>query len=168
MKKRTMILLVFTVSLLILGATASAGADAARKITGGVQWWSPGFHGWINLNIHEITPDEAKGMLSLKEFDEEEEPVWRRWKGHPICVAFSETEAAASLVFQIDRISGFGPGEAGQYAKFWVLDGGSSATKDEGGLIVWPPEDDQPICDYEAPETPDYKFPFQAGNLVIH
>jgi hypothetical protein len=166
MKRRISILLVLTISLLMLQGAVSAGTDAARKVTGAIQWWFPGFHAWAELNIHEVAPGEAKGSVNLKEYDEE--LGWRRWKGHPICVAFGEGfdgEPAASFVIQIDRISGWGPGEVGQYAKLWGSDGGSPATKDKVGLIVWPPEGDQPDCGYELPWA---QWPPQAGNLAIH
>jgi hypothetical protein len=166
MKNRISILLVLIISLLMLGGTASAGADAARKVTGGFQWWFPGFHAWAEVNVHEVAPGEAKGSINIKEYDEE--LGWRRWKGHPVCVAFGETEAgepAASFVVQIDRIRGWGPGMPGQFAKLWGKDSGSPAPKDEVGLIVWPPVDDQPDCGYEFPWA---QWPSQAGNLVIH
>jgi hypothetical protein len=168
MKKRIPILLALTISVLMLAGPASVGAGAARKVTGSFQWWFPGFHGWSEINIHEVAPEEAEGEMSVKEY--REELGWRRWKGHAICIAFGETKAGqptASWVVQIDRISGWGPGPAGQYAKFWASDGGSPATKDKVGLIVWPPVDKQPDCGYRA-APPPAQWPPQAGELAIH
>jgi len=165
MGKRIAILMVL-MAVVVLGGTPSAKADAARKVTGSVQWGSPGWRAWLEANIHEVAPGEAKGNISLKEYDEE--LGWRRWKGHPICVAFGEGvngEPVASFVLQIDRIRGWGPGEAGQYAKLWLSDGGSPATKDAAGLVVWPPVDAQPDCGYEEPWA---AWPLDGGNLVIH
>jgi hypothetical protein len=105
--------------------------------------------------------------VNLKEYVEE--VGWRRWKAHPICVGFGEGiygEPAASFVLQIDRISGWGPGEVGQYMKLWASDGGTPATEgDLAGINVFPPVDDLPDCDYEPPLA---YWPLSGGNLVIH
>jgi hypothetical protein len=105
--------------------------------------------------------------MQLKEYDEE--LGWRRWKAHAICLAFGEGfdgEPAAAIVVQFDRISGWGPGTAGQYAEFWLSDGGTPATEgDLGGIVVFPPVDDQPDCSYELPWA---YWPVNAGNVVIH
>ena len=125
-----MVLLSMTL-LLMLGVSASVGAKPAPGITGTVQWSYPGFRAWVEVNVHQVALDQAKGMVNLKEYDEE--LGWRRWKAHPICVAFGEdfdSEPAAAFVLQLDRISGWTlPGEvAGQYIKLWTSDGGTPAT----------------------------------------
>jgi hypothetical protein len=167
MKKRIAILLVLVMSLLMLGGAAPAGAEAARKVTGSFQWWFPGFHAWGEVNVHEVAPGEAKGQMQLKEYDEE--LGWRRWKAHAICVAFGEGfdgAPAASFVIQIDRISGWGPGEVGQYMKLWGSDGGMPATEgDLAGVVVFPPTDKQPGCGYKRPKA---YWPLAGGDLVIH
>lgn len=169
MKKRIAVLLVLVPVLLVLGGTSSAGADAARKVTGGFQWSSPQSRAWAEVNVSEIGPGRAKGSVNFKEYDEI--LGWRRWKAHAVCVAFGEGfdgEPAATFVAQIDRISGWTfPGEnAGQYMKLWTSDGGTPATNgDQAGLVVFPPKDEQPNCDYELPWT---NWPLSAGNLVVH
>jgi hypothetical protein len=167
MKKRIPILLVLMMSLLMLGGAASAGAGAARKVTGGIQWSFPGHRGWFEMDILEVGPGEAQGSVNLKEY--EEGLGWRRWKGHPICVAFGEGfagEPAASFVVQIDSISGWGPGEVGQYMKLWVSDGGTPATEgDLAGVIVFPPRHNQPNCGFRRPRG---FWPLDGGDLTIH
>ena len=166
MRKKMPILLVLMMSVLTLGA-ATAGADAARAVTGGIQWSFLGSSAWFEMDIHEVAPGEAKGPVNLKEYVEG--LGWRRWKGHPICVAFGEGfagEPAASFVVQIDSISGWGPGEVGQYMKLWVSDGGTPATEgDLAGVIVFPPRDHQPNCGFRRPKG---FWPLDGGDLTIH
>jgi hypothetical protein len=80
--------LLLRISLLILGVSASAGAKPAPKVTGTAKWSGPGFRAWAEVNVHEVAPGQAKGSVNFKEYDEE--LGWRRWKAHPICVAFGE------------------------------------------------------------------------------
>ena len=121
----------------------------------------------LQLNFQEVAPGEASGLLHLREYWGEE--GWRRWTGQAICMDFGEGfdgEPAVAFVVQIEKISGPGPGEVGQYAKAWGSDGGTPAwAGDQAGLIVWPPVDDQPECGYELPWA---YWPLGAGNLQIH
>ncbi len=88
MKKRLAVLLLLVPVLLVLGGTSSAGAGAARKVTGGIQWSLPGSRAWAEVNVHEVAPGQAKGSVNSEEHDEV--LGWRRWKAHPICVAFDK------------------------------------------------------------------------------
>jgi hypothetical protein len=168
MKQRVLHVLVMALLLSAVGAVPSSGTDAGRKVTGGMGWWFPEGRGWVELNIQEVGPGEAKGWVNLKEYDEL--LGWRRWKGRAICVAFDvlDGEPAAAFVVQIERFSGWGyPGEAaGQYVKLWGIDGGTpAAAGDWAGLIVFPPVDEQPSCEYELPWA---AWPLNSGNMVIH
>jgi hypothetical protein len=167
MTVRLMDLLFLSPALLMLGGAAPAGADSTRKVTGEIQWSFEGGYAWFAFDVREVVPGEAQGSVSLKEYDEE--LGWRRWKGHPICVAFAEGfdgEPAAAFVVQIDRITGWGPGGAGQYVKLWLSDGGTPpAAGDLAGLVVYPPRDKQPKCDYKRPKV---YWPLDGGDVAIH
>lgn len=119
------------------------------------------------MDTQEVAPGEAKGSANLRQYDEA--LGWRRWKGHAICVGFGEGfhgEPAASFVLQIDDISGWGPGEVGQYLKLWVSDGGTPAAEgDLAGVVVYPPRNGQPNCRYQRPKA---FWPLGGGDLVIH
>ncbi len=167
MKKQIPILIVLVTSLVMLAGATPSVAESDQKVTGGIQWRFPGAYGWFEVDIHGADPAEVKGSVNLKEYSED--LGWRRWQGHPICVGFGEGpngEPAASFVVQIDRISGWGPGEVGQYVKLWGSDCGMSAADgDLAGIVVFPPKDKQPNCDYRRPRA---YWPLTGGNLVIH
>jgi ABC-type transport system substrate-binding protein len=71
-----------------------------------------------------------------------------------------------SLLYDIAGAVAFCQGEAGQYMKFVLSDVGTPGGEgDWGGIIVFPPVDDQPACGYELPWA---YWPMNAGNVVIH
>jgi hypothetical protein len=75
MKKRIAIVVVLTMLLVMLIGVASVAATPQRKITGNWQWDNPevGFHAWGTINVHETSPGEAEGRISLKEIKAGEE-----------------------------------------------------------------------------------------------
>ena len=166
MKKSVRFFLVLMTSLLVLGGVASAEAGTGRKITGGFHWSFSVVQVQGLINVHEVAPGEAKGtMMSVAYHEELGE---RRWKADAICVAFAEEdgEPAASLVFQLNQLRGWGAGEVGQYAKAWVSDGGTPASEGDKLRVLVFGVDVQPSCDYENP--PFEPWALEGGNLVIH
>jgi hypothetical protein len=80
---------------------------------------------------------------------------------------------------QILSKEGYGPGEVGQWFRFWVRDGGvPSSTLDQWASQthgVFPdefwPEDEEPGCDYFWPGVSENSHPpidVEKGNLTIH
>lgn len=158
-----------TMTLLMVGMSATSGAKPAPAVTGTAHWSFPSSRAWAEVNVHERAPSQAEGLVNFKEYDEA--LGWRRWRARAICVAFGEGfagEPAATFVVQLESLTGWTfPGEkVGQYLKLWTSDGGTPATAgDQAGLIVFPPVDDQPACGYQLPST---YWPLDDGNLMIH
>ena len=178
MKKRILFVVVLTVSLVMLVGTTSASAQPNRKITGSWQWDWPGFHGWGQINVHEVGPgNAAKGMVQLHEVREEEEEMVH-WQAHAVCVDFYTDEAtghpAAAFVVQADRVKGsWWDGKEGDYWTIFVVDGGTPGS--EGDLIGatwdpdrenWYPKAEFPGCDFV--EDPDWFIPSKGGNFTVH
>jgi len=159
----------FMLALLLVGMSASSVAQPAPAVTGTAHWSFPHSQAWAEVNVQERTPSQAEGFVNFQE--EDNALGWRRWRARAICVAFGEGfagEPAAAFVVQLESLSGWTfPGEqVGQYLKLWTSDGGTPATAgDQAGLIVFPPVDAQPPCDYQLPAP---SWPLKGGNLMIH
>ena len=182
MRKRVLLTLSMLALVLgLFGGSTAVLAHAHRKITGDFYFEAPPEWGidldlWITLNVHELDPitGEAKGNCSWKMYHEE--MGWRELEADLVSVAFGEHEGApaAAFVSKITSASGWGQGVPGEYAYFWVRDGGTPARRgDQFGINYYSLD---PFYEFfPAGDPPDiaYFTPFLAidildGNLVIH
>jgi hypothetical protein len=182
MRKRALFIVsVLAIALLLLGGTTSALAKSHRKITGDFYFPSPPAWGvdldiWLTLSIHEVDPStgEARGNCNWRIYHEEW--GWRELEAQLVSVAFGEHDGApaAAFVAEITAVSGWGQGVPGEYAYFWVRDGGTPARKGDQFAINYYSLD--PFYEFYPAGTPPactYFTPFLAidlagGNLVIH
>jgi hypothetical protein len=183
MRKQVAIASLLAIVLLFAsaGGSSPALAESQPKVTGGFTFQSPPVWGidldlWFTVNIHELDPvtHEARGHCNWKIYHEE--MGWRELKARIVSVDFGEYEGApaAAFVAEITSKSGWGQGAPGEYAYFWVRDGGTPGRKgDQFGinyysldpfLEFWP-DDDPPAGAYFDPFLP---IDVEAGNLVIH
>jgi hypothetical protein len=189
MKKRTMIIVII---LLVLAMLATASVTLAKthtfnKITGHgyflvEEWWNTEI--WTKVVVKE---NPLKGKITVKITNPSEQGV-RYYETTPVCVNFYQDDDGSSwaiLVHQItaDGVSGFGPGEPFEYAKWKIHD--SQAPGGEGDTIYlayeclydpdecpgtydefWPADGEPPTCE----DTDFDVFPLEldTGNLVIH
>jgi hypothetical protein len=182
MRNRTLFIVsLLAAALLVPWGTVPAAAGAHRKITGDFYFESPPAWGidldlWITLDVHEVdaTTGEARGHCSWRIYHEG--MGWRELEGELVSVAFGEHEGApaAAFVSRITSATGWGQGLPGEYAYFWVRDGGTPARKGDQFAINYYsldpfyefyPVGDPPVCAYF---TPFLAIDILDGNLVIH
>lgn len=181
MKRRILIILVLMGLLLTIGGSAPALAWFPRRITGDIGFTAPPEWGidlllWIHFSVYEINPVTHRGWGQCSWMIWNEELGWRYLDSRLSCVMFGEHEGkpAAAFVSQIVRRMGWGEGEPGEYAYFWVRDGGTPGSEgDQFGInyysldpfIEFWPEDEPPPCEYL---TPDERIDVEGGDLAIH
>jgi hypothetical protein len=188
MKKQVLIVLALMAVLLVCAAPAPVAADPARKITGSVNFEAFGSRIWMVYTIHEVDPitHQAEGRIAWWMYNEAF-GGWRRLEARADCVRFGEDipgadPQAAVIAGEILSKEGWGPGEPGQWLRWWVRDGGTPSNGVDQwasqlhGIFTdefWPPEDmPTPACEYfvpgEAPHTPPQPSDLANGNLAIH
>jgi len=203
MKKRMMILVIVALVLAMLAATSTtlAKKHTINKITGHgyylIEDW--GYTEIWNRVVVKENPRThvLKGKITVKITNPYEQGV-RYYETTPVCVNFYEDEDGtpwAILVHRItaDGVSGFGPGEPFEYAKWKIHDTqapggqgdttylayecydpnwGNTCDTDGNGVgdapydEFWPADGAPPACD-----DADFNiFPLEVdeGNLVIH
>lgn len=176
MKKRILILLLLMTLPLILGGSTPALAGSPRAIVGHTAFWAPfagGMDIFLDLDVREVNPDthEATGSCSWTIWHEE--MGWRQLDAHPTSVVFDEGTQTAVFVSRIIHKTGFGEGEPGEYAFFWVRDGdpdqwGSAIYQADPFREFWP-RGNPPACEYFDPA--DLGRPIldvELGALAIH
>lgn len=169
MKK--MILVLVLVLVLLLGTILVANAKGLIKVTGGMHYPYGAGRGQVELNIR-IDPAtyEMTGFVKYRSYDNEGNPKeFGGWNGLPICGDYKLTEdgkPAVSIVLQL-KDSTYWPND--YYVKFNVIDGGQNSQQDLAGLVVFPPVDNQPSCEFEdALDIPGFTWFGVGGNVMIH
>jgi len=127
MKKRILILLMFMTLPLMVGGSAPALADYQRTVVGLAVFhapWEGGMDIFIDLDVREVSSDthRATGPVSWRIWHEEW--GWREVDAYASCVQIDEEAGEAILVSRIVRKTGWGQGEPGEYAYWWVHDSG--------------------------------------------
>lgn len=129
MKKRILILLILSALHLMLGASVPALAESPRGIVGRIVLrapWAGGMDIFIDFNVREVNPDthEATGSCNWKIWHKEW--GWRAVDATATCVLFGEDVGGdpqtAILVSRIETKTGWGQGEPGEYAYWWLRD----------------------------------------------
>jgi hypothetical protein len=181
MKRRVLIVVGLAVLLVLLGSV-SALAWSARRVKGDVafhsppEWYvDPPLKLWMHFDVLKVgrKGDRAWGQVSWMIHSETD--GWRYFDSRPTCVVFGEHDGkpAAAIVTQITERIGWGWGEPGEYAYFWVRDGGAPASEgDQWGMsyysfdpfIEFYPEDEPPPCEYF---TPDLLIDMEGGDLTV-
>jgi hypothetical protein len=182
MKKRMFFALALVSALLLAGGVTYVLAEAPPKVTGGVVFPVPQWGDlriWLRFSVHEVDPviHAAEGQVNVQIYSPYE--GWRRWEGVPVCVKAGGDEAGgtAVMVIKITSKSGWGDGEPGEHAKFWVRDGGTPASEGDQWMTQsyqWEPEwkefwpKDVPPPDCESITLDESPIDIEGGNLVIH
>jgi hypothetical protein len=160
-----------------------APETAPRQISGDIHFPAP--EAWqvdlwlrLDFDLQEVDPNthEADGFFNWEIFNFAERD-WKRVKSHVEYALFDEAEEAAVVVAQIDEKTGWGEGEPGEWACFWVHDGdlaGDMADQfgihyysdfhPEVGFKEFWPEDELPPMAYALPGLP---IDVALGDLVI-
>jgi hypothetical protein len=125
MNKRFLIVLVLVAVLPLLGGAAPTLADSPRVIQGqtGIQGpWAGGMDIFIDFDVREVNPHthRAWGPVSWKIWHKEW--GWREVKARAACVFFGEEMGNAILVSRIVHKTGWGQGEPGEFAYWWLTD----------------------------------------------
>jgi hypothetical protein len=153
---------------LVLGASPHSVAGSERGVKGMVGFhgpWAGGMDIFIDFDVREVNPDTqtATGSVSWKIWHQE--MGWRAVDAHATCVQFGEDEGGNPTVVLVSRIvrkTGWGQGEPGEYAYWWLRD---SAEGDLHSINYYRPFDPNHPEDFQEffPRTlaPDCKeFPF--------
>jgi hypothetical protein len=185
MKKRKVILLALIAVLVLFAGSTTALALYNRRITGHVGFfvpeWGPPSNPGVAISMYYDVRElgksgRARGQVSWMIYHED--MGWRHVDSRPICVVFGEHEGKSAAVFvaRIVNKVGWGPGEPGEYAYYWVRDGGTPGSEgDQWGsksyqydpFIEFWPADDPPPCEYYVPDHPPQPIDVQGGDLVI-
>ena len=180
--KRSITLVLVMLLMLVVGAAGAPPAYAytQHKVTGHVEFplfeWAPGLRIWFYFDVREVSPrnHEAAGAVNWAIYNPAETPVWRYVSSTPVCAAFKDSSAV--MVVKLREVRGWGAGEPGQFARFWVRDGGKAGPHtDQWGLqsyneaefIEFWPADQPPDCtskfDFDWPTPVD----IERGDLAI-
>jgi hypothetical protein len=164
MKNKKLIFVMSLAAILLIASVLVVNAAEIRGVSGSVSYPYGDGVARFELSAHQSATGDVSGMFRYKSITSTSNG-WFRQDATVICLAFDEYEGspAVTIVAQLDHVDEGGDGAPGQYLKFWVVDTGPS--NDLAGLVIWPPVDDQPDCDYELPF---YLWPAEHGNLVIH
>lgn len=148
---------------------SEVGMARMVSITGDIDFAVPDWglqHGWFRLNV--VAPkhegDAPTGLVRWVEVNANDE--LRYVMAEPSCLTLSHDGKSALLTLHITSRRGWGDGQADQWVNLWLHDGGSpGAGKDAFATPFWPPQDQNPGCDYVEPEVNIVTA--VAGNLVI-
>jgi len=131
---------------------------------------------FMDFDVREVNPDTHKAKGSCSWTIWHEELGWRQLDAHPTCVVFDEDTQTAVFVSRIVHKTGFGDGEKGEYAYFWVRDGDpddpdqwSSKIYQADPFYEFWPKGKPPACEYFDPA--DIGRPIldvELGDLAIH
>ena len=175
MKKRNLMLLVSVALPLMLAGSAPALAGSPRGIVGHIAFQAPfegGMDLFVDFDVHEVNPDTHKATGSCSWTIWHEEMGWRQLDAHPTCVLFDEGSQTAVFVSRIVHKTGFGQGEPGEYAYFWVRDGDpdqwSSKIYQATPFYEFWPRGKPPTCEYFDPSDLGRPiFSVELGDLAI-
>ena len=185
MNRRMTVALVTLVTLIIGIAWAPpAQARSQRTITGNVEFpisaWEPGLRIWFHFDVQEVRPadHQATGYVSWTIYSPS--LGWRYVSGTPTCAAFDKDrgdQSTAVIVVELRSKRGWGAGQPGEFARFWVRDGGQPGHQgdqwglqsyDEANFIEFWPATEEPNCTskfyFDWPTPVD----IEGGNLTIH
>ena len=152
MKTRILVLLVLIASLFTLGVSPPSMAESERGVTGTIGFhgpWAGGMDIFIDFDVREVNPDTQRATGSVRWKIWHEEMGWRAVNARATCVQFDKDEddnPTAILVSRIVRKTGWGQGEPGEYAYWWLRD------STEGDLHS---------INYYRPFDPDHPEDFQ-------
>ena len=134
MKKCALITLSLVVLVLVLTGSAPSLASSSHSARGHVAFhadWAGGMDIFIDFDVREVNPatHRARGTVSWRIWHpwHEDFPFegWRYLDARASCVAISEDNDgnhSAILVSRIVRKTGWGQGEPGEYAYWWLND----------------------------------------------
>ena len=125
MKRLALITVIVVVSVLSLVGSAPSVAVSSRGMRGHVAFgteWAGGMDIFIDFDVREANPHthRAWGPVSWKIWHKVW--GWREVKAHAACVLFGEEPGEAILVARIFHKTGWGQGEPGEYAYWWLTD----------------------------------------------
>ena len=184
MKSRTIAAMAIIVVLLGVGLmTTAAAASPSARVTGGIQFSAPDWGNltiWQQYSVRQVAPDThaAKGIVNWKIHSPTD--GWRLIDARATCLAVTDQpdgSKTAVVVSQLVRVRGWGQGAPGEYARFWVRDGGTpgaagdqwtsqSYQLEPEWIEFWPADGPAPDCESIFPDGPP--FDVERGNLVIH
>jgi hypothetical protein len=161
MKRLALITITVVLSVLLLAGSAPSVAESSRGLRGHVAFgtqWAGGMDIFIDFHVREVNPitHRAVGAVSWRIWHpwHEDFPFegWRYLEARASCVAFHEDvngSRSAILVSRIVRKTGWGQGEPGEYAYWWLHD---SETGDQLAINYF--QHDDPL----TPEDEFYEF----------
>lgn len=180
MAKRILMVLVLVAVLTLVGSRF-AQATAFRRVEGDVayrsppEWYiDPPLKIWMHYDVQQIgRSHHVSGQVSWMMYSETD--GWRYLDSRPTCMVIGEHEGkpSAVIVTQIVERIGWGWGEPGEYAYFWVRDGGTPGSEgDQWGMAYYSfdpftefyPANDPPPCEYF---TPFLQIAIEGGDLDI-
>lgn len=167
MKTHILIVVVLLLAMVFVGGFSLANAQTDRGISGSVAFdappeWGQEFDLWIDFDLQEVNASNhrATGEISWR--------IWseayglRELKTHPSCVLFGEDVGedpdTAIVVTRIQQLEGWGDGLPGEYAYWWLRDGGDSEN-DQMAMLDYSadpwyeffPKGKPPTCEYFEP-----------------
>ncbi len=158
--KRSITLVLVLLLMLVVGAVGvpPTYAHTQHKITGRVEFpiseWEHGLRIWFYFDVREVNPvdHQAAGAVNWAIYSPTQ--GWRYVSGVPNCAVFRK-DSTAVMVVKLREVRGWGAGAPGEFARFWVRDGGKAGPHgDQWGLQsyneaefieFWPP-DKAPNC----------------------
>ena len=170
----------------LLGVALVAPVSAAPpgpRLTGGIQFSAPGWGDltiWQQYSVFQTDPSThaAKGHVNGQIYSPTD--GWRRIDAEATCLAVTEEpdgSKTAVVVAQLVSKRGWGAGELGEHARFWVRDGGTPGAAGDQWMTqsyqwepewleFWPADEPAPDCESFIPD--ESPFAVNHGNLVIH
>ena len=184
MKHRSIVstLLIVVVLSAALVAPAAAGSSGL-KLTGGIQLSAPGWGDltiWQQYNVQQVNAvtHAARGIVNWKIYSPND--GWRSIDARAICLAVTnqpDGSQTAIVVARLISVKGWGGGARGEYARFWLRDGGAPGSAGDQWMMqsyqwdpewieFWPADGAAPDCESFNPDEP--AFNVEHGNLAIH
>jgi hypothetical protein len=203
MKKRTLLIVIVGVALAVLATTsfALAKTPSLSKITGHPYYFMEDWGNteiWNRITINENPRTHAlSGLITVKITDPVDVGA-RYYETTPVCVSTYKGEDGSNWAILVHRItaegvSGWGPGEPLEYAKWKIHDTGLPGGEGDTMYLAyecsdpnfentcdtdgdgegdapydefWPADGEPPACDDADFDT----FPLEVdqGNIVIH
>ena len=170
----------------LLGVALAAPASAAPpgpRLTGGIQFSAPGWGDltiWQQYSVFQMdsSTHAARGIVNWKIYSPTD--GWRSIDARATCMAVTDQpdgSRTAVVVARLVSVRGWGAGEPGEHAKFWVRDAGTPGAAGDQWMMqsyqwepewieFWPADVSAPDCESFTPDEPP--FDVEHGNLVIH